>query len=122
MFASVPLPEIDGSPEAICHAYEDLSTDGVVLLASNKGKYLGDLAFDKVMAELDRRSALVFVHPRALAGAPVSGVNPVLTDLRLNTVRAAVKMVLRGVPERSPDLNSSCRMAAVSALASLSYG
>lgn len=104
MFASVPLPDIDGSLEAIRHAYDDLSTDGVVLLASNKGRYLGDPAYDEVMAELNRRSALVFVHPGALAGAPVEGLHPVLTDLLLDTVRAAVNMVIRGVPKRFPNL------------------
>ena len=104
MFASVPLPDIDGSLEAIRHAYDDLSTDGVVLLASNQGRYLGDPAFDEVLAELDRRSALVFIHPGALAGAPVPGLHPVLTDLLLDTVRAAVNMVVHGVPKRFPNL------------------
>ena len=104
MFASVPLPDIDGSLEAIRYAYDELSTDGVVLMASNNGRYLGDAAFDEVMAELDRRSALVFIHPGPLAGPPVAGLHPVLTDLLLDTVRAAVNMVLRGFPKRFPNL------------------
>ncbi len=104
MFASVPLPDIDGSLETIRHAYDDLSTDGVVLMASSRGTYLGDAAFDPVMAELDRRSAVVFVHPTMLAGAPAAGVHPVLADFLLDTTRAAISMVLRGIPRRFPNL------------------
>ena len=104
MFASIPLPDIDGSLEAIRHAYDDLATDGVVLLASNQGIYLGDPAFDPVMAELDRRSAIVFVHPTHLGGPPVPGVHPVLVDCLLDTTRAAGNMVLRGIPRRYPNL------------------
>ena len=104
MFASVPLPDIDGSLEAIRHAYDDLSTDGVVLLASNQGTYLGDPAFEPVMAELDRRAAVVFIHPTHLSGPPAAGVHPVLADFLLDTTRAAINLVLRGIPRRYPNL------------------
>lgn len=104
MFASVPLPDIDGSLEAIRHAYDDLNTDGVILLASNEGKYLGDPAFEPVMAELDRRSAVVFVHPGHLSGPSVPGLHPSLVDFLLDTTRAAVNLALQGVPRRYPDL------------------
>ena len=104
MFATVPLPDIDGSLEAIRHAYDELATDGVILLASNRGTYLGDPAFDPVMAELDRRSAVVFVHPTLLPGAPVPGIHPSLADFLLDTTRAAINLVLHGVPRRYPRL------------------
>ena len=104
MFASVPLPDIDGSLEAIRHAYDDLSTDGVVLLASNQGTYLGDPAYEPVMAELDRRAAVVFVHPTHLPGPPARGVHPALADFLLDTTRAAISLVLHGIPRRCPNL------------------
>ena len=104
MFASIPLPDIDGSLEAIREAYDDMATDGVVLIASNKGVYLGDPAYEPVMAELERRNAVVFIHPTALAGAPVAGLHPVLADLLLDTTRAALNMVLKGVIRRYPNL------------------
>ena len=104
MFASVPLPDIDGSLEAIRDAYEDFSTDGVVLLASIKGTYLGDPVFDPVLAELNRRSAVVYVHPAPLAGPPAPGVHPILVDVLLDTTRAAVSMALAGTPQRFPNL------------------
>ena len=104
MFASIPLPDIDGALETIREAYEDFSTDGVVLLASNQGVYLGDPAFDPVMAELDRRGAIIFVHPTHLTDPPVPGVHPALADFLLTTTRAAINMVLRGLPQRYPNL------------------
>ena len=96
--------DVDGALDAVRHAYDELSTDGVVLLASNHGTYLGDPAFDPVMAELDRRAAIVFVHPTHLGGAPVAGIHPVLADFLLDTTRAAINMVLRDVPTRFPNL------------------
>ena len=104
VFASVPLPDIDGSLEAIRHAYDDLSADGVVLLASNQGVHLGDPKLEPVMAELDRRHAIVFVHPTPVGGPPVPGLHPVLADLLLDTTRAAVNMTLKGVVRRYPNL------------------
>ncbi|WP_428391015.1 amidohydrolase family protein [Lichenicoccus sp.] len=104
MFASVPLPDIDGSLEAIREAYDDFSTDGVVLMASIRGTYIGDPAFDPVMAELDRRAAIIYIHPTPLAGPPAPGVHPILADVLLDTTRAAINMVLQGVPRRFPNL------------------
>ena len=78
MFASVPLPDIDGSLEAIREAYDEFHTDGVVLIASTQGTYLGDPRFEPVMAELDRRAAIVYVHPTHLQGPPATGLHPVL--------------------------------------------
>ncbi len=104
MFASVPLPDVDGSLQAIRHAYDDLSTDGVILLANNRGVYLGDPAFDPVMEELNRRSAVILVHPGPIPGAPVKGIHPSIEDFLLDTTRAATNMVYNGIPRRFPKL------------------
>ena len=104
MFASVPLPDVDGALEAIRHAYDDLSPDGVILLANNRGVYLGDPAFDPVMEELNRRSAVVFVHPGPIPGPPAKGIHPSLADFLLDTTRAAISLVSNGIPRRYPKL------------------
>lgn len=104
MFACVPLPDIDGSLEAIRHAYDTLSTDGVVLLANNKGVYVGDPSFDPVMEELNRRAAVVFIHPGPLPGPPAKGIHPSLADFLLDTTRAAINLVANGIPRRFPKL------------------
>lgn len=104
MFACVPLPDVDGTLETIRHAYDTLSTDGVILLANNKGVYLGDPAFDPVMAELNRREAVVLIHPGPIPGPPVKGIHPSLADFLLDTTRAAINLVTNGIPRRFPKL------------------
>ena len=104
MFATVPLPDVDGSLAVISHAFDDLNADGVVLLANAQGTYLGDPSFEPVMAELDRRAAVVFVHPGSLPSPPVDGVHPAMADFLLDTTRATINLVLRGIPRRYPRL------------------
>lgn len=104
MFACVPLPDIDGALDAIAHAYDHLSTDGVVLLANNKGVYVGDPSFDPVMEELNRRAATVFIHPGPIPGPPAKDMHPSLADFLLDTTRAAINLVSNGIPRRYPKL------------------
>ena len=56
-FATLPLPDVGGAVEELGHALDTLHADGVVLMASYRGKYLGDPAFEPLWAELDRRHA-----------------------------------------------------------------
>jgi 6-methylsalicylate decarboxylase len=104
MFASVPLPDIDGALDAIRYAYDDLNTDGVILLANMGGVYVGDPIFDPVMEELNRRNAVVLVHPGPLPGPPAKGIHPSLADFLLDTTRAAINVVANGIPRRFPRL------------------
>jgi 6-methylsalicylate decarboxylase len=101
-FATLPLPDVDGSLAEIAHAYDALAADGVILLANSDGVYLGDPAFDPVMAELDYRAAVVFVHPAELPGPAVPGIPPFAADFLLDTTRAATNLVMHDVPGRYP--------------------
>lgn len=105
-FASVPLPDLDGALAHATRALDELGADGVVLLANNHGRYLGDPAFDPLMAELDRRRAVVFVHPAELPGPAVEGIAPFAADFLLDTTRAAYNLVLHDVPRRFPDITA----------------
>ncbi|MEV4603743.1 amidohydrolase family protein [Amycolatopsis sp. NPDC049253] len=100
-FASVPLPDVDGSLAEVAYAFDELHADGVILLANVDGVYLGDPVFDPLMAELDRRAAVVFVHPTAPPGPAVPGVPPFAADFLLDTTRAALNLVRHGVVARS---------------------
>src|SRR5919201_6230834 len=62
-FATLPLPDIDGSIRETERAFDSLKLDGVCLFASYRDKYLGDPAFDPFMEFLDARGAVLFVHP-----------------------------------------------------------
>ncbi|WP_459548588.1 amidohydrolase family protein [Nocardia sp. X0981] len=103
-FATLTLPDVDGALTEAEYAFDELGADGVVLLANSKGIYLGDKEFDPLFAELDRRGAVVFVHPSHLPAEPVPGIPPYAVDFLLDTTRAAVNLARSGTMDRYPNL------------------
>lgn len=104
-FATLTLPDVEGSLEEAAYALDDLHADGIVLLANVGGVYLGDPGFDLLFDELNRRRATVFVHPSTLAGvAPTAGLPPFVADFLLDTTRAAIRLARSGTLDRCPDL------------------
>lgn len=103
-FATLTLPDVDGFIEAAGHALDDLHANGVILLANHGGIYLGDPRFDPLMAELDRRRAVIFVHPAEFPGGAAAGIPPFDVDVLLDTTRAAYNLVAHNVPRRYPNL------------------
>ncbi|AYQ42212.1 amidohydrolase [Burkholderia aenigmatica] len=103
-FATLPLPDVDGTLAEIGHAFDTLKADGVVLLSNYGGVYLGDPAFESVWAELDRRRAVVFIHPAKPAIDAIPGMPGPLLDYPFDTTRTAVQLVLNGVIARHPNV------------------
>lgn len=95
-FATLALPDVEGSIAEAAHAFDTLGADGVVLLTNVRGTYLGDASIEPLMAELDRRRAVVFVHPSELPAPPVPGIPPFAADFLLDTTRAAINMAKAG--------------------------
>ncbi|CAB3751334.1 amidohydrolase [Burkholderia sp. MSh2] len=103
-FATLPLPDVDGTLAEIDFAFDTLEADGVVLLSNYGGKYLGDAAFDPVWAALDRRHAVVFIHPAKPAIDVLTGMPGPLLDYPFDTTRTALQLVLNGVIARYPNV------------------
>jgi 6-methylsalicylate decarboxylase len=103
-FATLTLPDVDGALAEVEYAFDHLHADGVVLLANSKGIYLGDPSFNPLMQELNRRKALVFVHPSHLQDPGVPGIPAYIADFLLDTTRAAVNLVLQGTLSKYPDI------------------
>jgi aminocarboxymuconate-semialdehyde decarboxylase len=101
-FATLPLPDAEGALWELEHALDTLRADGVILLANYAGKYLGDAAFEPIWSELDRRQAVVFVHPGQPPLPTAAGVAGPLVDYPFDTTRAAVQLVLNGIVDRYP--------------------
>ncbi len=103
-FATLTLPDVDGAIAEAAYAFDALKADGVVLLANVRGTWLGDASFEPLMAELNRRRAVVFVHPSELPCAPLPGIPPFAADFLLDTTRAAINMAKAGWLEHYPEL------------------
>ncbi|MFD4605747.1 amidohydrolase family protein [Streptomyces sp. NPDC058464] len=102
LFATLPVPDVEGSLAELDHALGTLHADGVVLLSNTRGTYLGDPLLEPLMEELNRRDAVVLVHPAAPALPPLPGVPPFVADYLLDTTRAALNLVRNGVTVRCP--------------------
>jgi predicted TIM-barrel fold metal-dependent hydrolase len=104
-FATLTLPDVDGALAELAHAFDALRADGVVLLANSRGVYLGDARFDPLFDELNRRGAVVFVHPSIIPGLePLPGVPAFVADFLLDTTRATIQLARSGTLDRCPDL------------------
>jgi aminocarboxymuconate-semialdehyde decarboxylase len=100
MFATLPLPDVDASLRAIEYAFDTLSADGIIMLSNIRGRYAGEPYLEPVWSELDRRHAVVFLHPAQPQLPLASGEAAPLIDYPFDTTRAAVQMVLNGVTRR----------------------
>jgi len=105
LFATLTLPDVDGALAELAYAFDTLRADGIVLLANSQGLYLGDPRFDPLFDELNRREAVVFVHPSILPGlAPLPGVPTFVVDFLLDTTRSAIGLVRSGTLDRCPNI------------------
>lgn len=106
LFASLPLPDVEGSLAELGHAFDELGADGVVLMSNSQGVYFGDSRMDRVLAELNRRGAVVLLHPTSTACGASSGLDfprPMIEFL-FDAARTVIQYVLSGSAERYPDI------------------
>ncbi|MGW1202316.1 amidohydrolase family protein [Streptomyces cyaneofuscatus] len=98
-FASLPLPDVEGSLAEAAYALDVLGADGVTVETNHGGLYLGDARFEPLWEELDRRGALVFVHPTSPphAEAIALGRPRPMLEFLFDTARTASDLLLRGV-------------------------
>src|SRR5258706_2981695 len=64
-FAAVSMSNIHDAIDEIKYALDVLKLDGVVLFTNSNGIYLGDQSISPLFDELQRRKAIVYVHPNA---------------------------------------------------------
>jgi 6-methylsalicylate decarboxylase len=105
-FACLPLPDVDASLEELSYALDVLGLDGFVLFTNSNGVYLGDPSLEPVFVELERRKAIVYVHPNPSpdASAHALGLPDNLLDFPTDTNRAVAQMHYTNRFARTPNV------------------
>ncbi len=115
-WASLPLPDVQGSIDEINFALDHLCADGVAVMSNAWGIYLGDSRLDPVFAELNRRNATVFIHPTsphtgiAFKGNATNVQNALplpqypapMFEFFFDTARTIINMFISGSTNRFP--------------------
>jgi 6-methylsalicylate decarboxylase len=111
-FATLPLPDVDAALAELRFAFDELHAKGVAVLTNHGGVYQGDARFDELYAELDRRAAVVFIHPTVFcgdrmpqtqgAGSPIPTLQPSLLEFAFDTTRAVANLVIAKTLDRFP--------------------
>ena len=105
-FASLPLPDVDGALEAAGYALEELESDGLAIETNADGMYPGNERLEPLWSDLNRRKAIVFVHPtspRCWQAVSLGRPRPML-EFPFDSTRAVSDLVLSGVLSRYPDI------------------
>ena len=105
-FAALALPDVEGCLTEIAYAFDVLKMDGVHLLTSYGNRWPGDPAFDPVFAELNRRKAVVFIHPTApdCCGSLNTGAPSSILELPFDEARAVGSLVYNGTLTKYRDI------------------
>jgi 6-methylsalicylate decarboxylase len=103
-FAALPLPDVDGAIAEARYALEVLKLDAVGVLASYGTDFFGDKKFDPLLAFLNDKSAIVFIHPNYHPSSKTIGMDVpgFLVEFTFDTTRAAVNLIFGGAMERFP--------------------
>jgi 6-methylsalicylate decarboxylase len=106
-FATLPFPDVDGALDEMAHALDALGADGLIMLSNQNGVYVGDRRLDPLYAELDRRAAIVFVHPTIPPYVPDHldlRLWPAYVEYAFDTTRVAANLIYLEVIRSFPNI------------------
>ena len=106
LFATLSMLDIDSTLKELEYALDTLKADGVGLQTSYGDKWLGHAMYQPVFEELNRRKAVVYVHPLvANCCAQLSvGTFPAVIEVPHDTTRTITSLLLSGGLSRWPDI------------------
>jgi 6-methylsalicylate decarboxylase len=105
-FAALYPPDTEGALKEIEYALDTLKADGIGLYSNYRDKWLGHESFDPVYQELNRRKAVVYVHPIEAACCMnlVKDVGDTIVEYGADTTRTIASLIFSGSTSRFPEI------------------
>jgi len=106
LFATLSMLDIDATLKEIEYAFDTLKADGIGLQSNYGDKWLGNPAYAPVLEELNRRKAVVYVHPlvASCCAALSVGTFPAVIEVPHDTTRTVTSLLLSGSLARFRDI------------------
>jgi predicted TIM-barrel fold metal-dependent hydrolase len=105
-FATLPMLDVDSALSEIAYSCDVLKANGIAMLTSYNGKWLGDPAFAPIMNEINRRKLTVYTHPsntqccqNLQEGVPGSTI-----EFATDTTRTITSLLFSGTATRCKDI------------------
>ncbi len=103
LMGGIPMPDLDGALAEIEYAYDTLKADAIGIYSNdNKGRWPGDPYFEPMWQVLNRRNAIVYMHPlappccRDLKYGPAAS----MVEYDFDVTRGVASIVVNGVMSR----------------------
>jgi predicted TIM-barrel fold metal-dependent hydrolase len=103
----LPLPDLDGSLREVEYVYDTLKADAIGIYTNdNKGRWPGDPYFEPLWQELNRRKAIVYIHPLAppCCSNLKYGPNASMVEFDFDVTRCVASIIVNGVMFRYPEI------------------
>jgi 6-methylsalicylate decarboxylase len=106
IFAPLSMMNIDVTLKEVEYVFDVLKADGINLQTNYGDKWLGDPLYKPVLEELNRRKAVVYVHPlvAACCGQLSVGTFPAVIEVPHDTTRTVTSLLLSGSFARYRDI------------------
>lgn len=106
IFAPLSMLDVATTLKEIEYAFDTIKANGINLQSNYGDKWLGDATFRPVLEELNRRKAVVYVHPLVAAccaqiAMPTFGA---VIEVPHDTTRTVTSLLLTGSLVRFPDI------------------
>jgi predicted TIM-barrel fold metal-dependent hydrolase len=111
LFAALPMHDVEGTLKEIEHALDVLRADGFGISTSYGDMWLGDPQLRPIFEEMNRRRAVVYVHPNdAPCCTPATltyekqGISGPWIEWPMNTARTILSLMANGNTRRFPSV------------------
>lgn len=105
-FATIPMLNPQAAIDELNYAFDTLHLNGVCLMTNYLGKYLGNKFYEPFFKELNKRKAVVYIHPTD-PGDDYDfemGFPNALIEAPFDTTRAVTNLMYNGVLDRYPNI------------------